>query len=291
VTVAPVEARKTWRTLEPVHGMVYFVPEGPEVYESIGLRGARVGYFGSRAAAFGPAPAEVVISTFYNFCPSLVRRCIPSAWEMAAPADILAARLEVVDRALTRLLGNDLLESSDLAEAADLSRRAAESINGDLAGRPLFAAHASLDWPAPAHLVLWHAQTLLREYRGDGHIAALVMSDLDPVETLVSHAATGDVPADVLKATRAWPQEDWDAGVHRLVERGLVVTGEDRLALTEQGRRLRQDIEDATDMAAVRPYGALGADGCARLRQLGRPISQAVVGAGGLNADPKRLLG
>lgn len=291
MTIAPVVARKTWRTLEPVHGMVYFVPEGPEVYESIGLRGPRVGYFGSRAAAFGPVPAEVVISTFYNFCPSLVRRCIPAAWEQAAPADILAARLEVVDRALTRLLGPDVLSSPDLAEAADLARRAAEAAAGDVAGRPLFAAHASLEWPAPAHLVLWQAQTLLREYRGDGHIAALLLSDLDPVETLVSHAATGDVPADVLRATRAWPQEDWDAAVGRLVERGLVSADGDRIRSTDEGRRLRQDLEDATDVAAVRPYEALGDAGCARLRQLARPLSQAVVGAGGLNADPGRLVG
>ena len=289
MTVAPVVARKTWRTLEPIHGMVYFVPEGPEVYESIGLKGARVGYFGSRAAAFGPVPAEVVISTFYNFCPSLVRRCIPAAWEQAPPADILAARLEVVDRSLTRLLGSEALKSSEMSEAADLARRAADAIAGDVAGRPLFAAHASLEWPGPAHLVLWHAQTLLREYRGDGHIAALLMADLDPVETLVSHAATGDIPAEGLRATRAWPQEDWDAGVQRLADRGLVST-DGELHFTDEGRQLRLDIEDATDMSAVRPYSALGDEGCARLRELGRPISQAVVSSGGLTADPKRLL-
>lgn len=269
--------------------MVYFVPEGSEVYSSIGLKGNRVGYFGSRSAAFGPVPAEVVISTFYNFCPALVRRCIPAAWEQAAPADVLAARLEVVDRSLTRLLGAEGIKSAEMTEAAELARRAAEAVAGDVPGRPLYAAHTSLDWPGPAHLVLWHAQTLLREYRGDGHIAALLLADLDPVETLVSHAATGDVPADVLRATRAWPDTDWDAGVARMVERGLVST-EGALALTDEGRAVRQDIEDATDISALSPYAALGEEGCARLRELGRPFSQAVVASGGLTADPSRLL-
>jgi hypothetical protein len=163
-------------------------------------------------------------------------------------------------------------------------------VAGDVAGRPLFAAHASLDWPGPAHLILWHAQTLLREYRGDGHIAALLLADLDPVETLVSHAATGDVPDSVLKATRAWPGEDWEAGVDRLVERGLISTEGGARHLTDEGRTLRQDIEDATDVSAVAPYSALGEEGCTRLRELGRPFSQAVVASGGLNADPSRLL-
>ncbi|HWE55090.1 MAG TPA: hypothetical protein VG435_06230 [Acidimicrobiales bacterium] len=161
-------ARKTWRTVEPLHGMIYFAPEADDSYAAIGIKGNRTGYFASRSAAFGAAPAEVVISTFYNFHPGLVRRCIPSAWEQATPADVLGARLEVVDRALERLLGADALASPEMAEAAGLARTAAEAATDDVAGRPLFAAHASLPWPQPAHLVLWHAQTLLREYRGDG---------------------------------------------------------------------------------------------------------------------------
>ena len=79
----PIEARKTFRTLEPIHGMIYFTPEGPPAYEAIGLQGPRMGYFASRVAAMGAVPAEVVIATFYNFEPSLVRRAIPAAWGLA----------------------------------------------------------------------------------------------------------------------------------------------------------------------------------------------------------------
>ena len=47
-----LRARKTWRTLEPLHGMVYFVPEAAEAYARLGITG-RSGYFASRAAPMG----------------------------------------------------------------------------------------------------------------------------------------------------------------------------------------------------------------------------------------------
>jgi hypothetical protein len=284
----PVVARKTWRTIEPIHSMVYFVPEAAERYAALGLRGNRMGYFASRSAAMGAASAESVIAAFYNFNPDLVRRAIPQAWTLASPAAVLVARLDAVDRALLRGLGEEVLGSSELAEAAALARRAAEGAVGDLCGRPLFAAHASLTWPDAPHLVLWHAQTLLREYRGDGHIAALLMAGLDPVEALVTHAAAGDVAVDVLRATRAWPDADWAAAGDRLRGRGLL-TDADAPELTRSGHTLRQQIEDQTDAAAVRAYRALGEEGCARLRQLGRPLSQAVIATGLLDVDPARF--
>ncbi|MGI8492590.1 MAG: SCO6745 family protein [Acidimicrobiales bacterium] len=286
----PLVARKTWRTLEPIHGMVYFVAEADDAYRKAGLQGGRMGYFASRSAPMGPVAAEVVVATFYNFNPALVRRVIPRAWHLAPPDRILAARLEAVDQALQRAWSAEVMGSAELVEAASLARRAAESVTDDLAARPLFAGHASLPWPDAAHLVLWHAQTLLREYRGDGHVAALLVADLDPVETLVTHAATGEVGADVLKATRAWPDQDWAAAVDRLRSRRLIEAGEG-LSFTDEGTRIRQEIEDMTDARALAAYEVLGEDGCRRLRELARPLSQAVVAAGLLAADPGRLLG
>ena len=74
----PMIARRTWRTLEPIHGMIYFSPEAAAAYERLGLTG-RMGYFASRAAPMGAVPVEVVIATFYNFRPQLVRDAIPEA--------------------------------------------------------------------------------------------------------------------------------------------------------------------------------------------------------------------
>jgi hypothetical protein len=166
MSVSPLTARKTWRTVEPLHGMIYFAPESGQSYARLGLEGTS-GYFASRSAAMGAVGAETVIATFYNFNPDLVRAAIPSAWAASSPAAILEARLEAADAALRRMLG-DAVTSEEMGRAAGLARRAAERAGERYEGRPLFAAHAGLPWPEQPHLVLWHAQTLLREFRGDG---------------------------------------------------------------------------------------------------------------------------
>jgi len=286
MSVSPLTARKTWRTVEPLHGMIYFAPESGRSYARLGLEGT-AGYFASRAAAMGAVGAETVIATFYNFNPDLVRAAIPSAWAASSPATVLEARLEAADAALRRMLG-DAVTSDEMGQAAGLARRAAERAGEHYEGRPLFAAHAGLPWPEQPHLALWHAQTLLREFRGDGHITVLLRSDLDPVEALVLHLASGELPGNFLRASRGWPEDTWEAGVWRLVDRGLVQRSEPTdgepadVVLTDQGTALRMEMEDATDRLAVRPYEAIGEDGCDELRALARPFSRAVVDAAGL---------
>ena len=196
-TAGALLARKTWRTLEPLHGMVYFVPEAAEAYGRLGITG-RAGYFASRAAPMGAVTADVVVSTFFNFNPELVYAAIPSAWEVASPGALVAARFEAVDAAFRRLLGEDVVASAEMRQAAQLARTAAEEAGRRVEGRPLAAGHAEVPWPSAPHLVLWHAQSVLREYRGDGHIALLVVHGLSGLEALVTHAASGDVPAYVL---------------------------------------------------------------------------------------------
>src|SRR5262245_25957470 len=120
----PVMARKMWRTLEPYHGMVYFAPEATEAYEALGVLGFD-GYFASRAAPMGAVPAEVVIATFFNFNPEVVRRAIPAAWSTTTPAALLEARLAGADGMLRRALGEEV-GSAGVARAAELARTAAE---------------------------------------------------------------------------------------------------------------------------------------------------------------------
>ncbi|MEU7901340.1 SCO6745 family protein [Actinoplanes sp. NPDC049118] len=276
--VEPALARTAWRTAEPIHGMIYFAPEAHRRYAALGLRD-RMGYFASRAAAFGPVGAETVIATFFNFNPALVRAAIPEAWRIAAPEDILRTRFEAADAALRRACGPDLLASPEMAEAAGLARRAAESASGHPQGRPLFAATSALPWPDEPHLVLWHAQTLLREYRGDGHVAALLLSGRSGIEALVMHAATGRVAAEVLRRTRGWSPAEWDTAVDQLRSGGLLEAG-DEPALTETGLAQRQWVEDRTDLLAAPAYAVLGNAGCTRLAELAERISRAVIEAG-----------
>src|SRR5271165_6244863 len=223
-TVTPDTARRTFRRAEPIHGMIYFTPYGPDAYAEVGITHQRMGYFASRSAAMGPAPAETVVATFFNFNPALVHQAIPAAWAIATPAQVLKARLEAVDRSLRQAFGEDV-GGPQVREAADLARRAAERASSRPQGRPLFAAHAALPWPDAPHLVLWHAQTLLREYRGDGHVALLLTEGLDGLGALITHAATGGIPAETLRTSRAWSVQEWAAGVERVREQDWLADG------------------------------------------------------------------
>ncbi len=143
----------------------------------------------------------------------------------------------------------------------------------------LHAAGASLPWPDDPALVLWHAVTLLREFRGDGHVACLVDAELEGIDALVLHAASGEVPRAALQTTRGWEDAAWHASVERLADRGLVdIDG----GFTEAGRRFHQHIEDRTDALALRPWRALGEERCDELRSLVRPLSKAIVASGAL---------
>ncbi len=267
-------ARKMWRTLEPYHGLVYFTPHAAAAYAELGIHG-RDGYFASRAAPLGAVGPEVVIATFYNFHPPLIHHAIPAVWEQASPAEVLAARLAAADAGLREVLG-DAIDGDDVIEAATLAETAARACTPG--GRPLYAGHAQLPWPDEPHLALWHAITLLREYRGDGHIAALVTAQLDPCEALITHAAADNsgIGSDVLQRSRAWPEEDWNAAKDRLSRRGLF----DGARLTDEGNALRARIEEQTDQAALAPWETLSIEDATRLRTLVRPWSRAISDSG-----------
>jgi hypothetical protein len=279
-------ARKTWRSLEAVHGMIYFTPDAPPAYAAIGISSPRAGYFLSRSAAMGAVSADVVVATFFNFHPGLVRRAMEGGWATAPPEAVTAARLAAVDTSLRRAFGSELVGSAELGRAAELARRAAVVASEHPEGRPLFAGHASLPWPDEAHLVLWHAQTLLREFRGDGHVAALALAGLSGLDALLSHAGSGDVPSEVLRLTRAWSEEEWATGLESFAARGFVDGAGN---FTDAGRAQRQQIEDATDRAALVAYAALTDDEAGELVALGRTLSEQVVAAGLMQVDPSRF--
>jgi len=269
-------ARKTWRTLEPLHGMVYFVPEATEAYARLGVTG-RAGYFASRAAPMGAVTADVVASTFFNFNPELVHEAIPAAWETASPPALVASRFRAVDAAFRRVLGDAVVGSAEMRRAAALARSAAEVAARCCEGRPLAAGHAEVAWPAVPNLVLWHASSVLREFRGDGHVALLVAHGLSGLESLVTHAAAGDVPSEVLRTTRGWSHEEWDAAAQALRSRGWLQQ-DDEPRFTEWGAEQRRAIEAQTDALSAAPYDALGEEGCAELRTLARPWSTVFAG-------------
>ena len=264
--------RKLYRALEPYHAMIYFVPEASQAYKAYGI-GGRMGYFASRGAPMGPVSADLIISAFYNFNPGLVRSVIPAAWQRATPAQIIEARLQGADAALRRVLG-ERISSPEVAEAAQLAREASSACTPQ--GRITYAAHATLEWPTEPHMVLWHAITLLREFRFGGHVAALMSDGVGPCDALVMHAATGEASRQALQTTRSWSDEEWEASAQSLRERGWLTT---ESTLTDAGKAHRDSVEHLTDQLALAPWQHLGDTKCDRLRELGRPLSRAIIDA------------
>ncbi|MEV8311768.1 hypothetical protein AB0P36_31695 [Streptomyces flavidovirens] len=282
MTSLPARAgRRCHNVLNPLHSTVYFSPDFTKELAEVGIEDGRAAYFAGRGAAMGAVGAGVITAAFFNFNHDLVARHVPEVWSIASPGVVLEARLRAVDTTLRRLLGEDAVASDEMAEAAGLALRAAEACTRH--ARPLYAAHADLPVPERPHLAYWHAATLLREHRGDGHLAALLAAGLDPLEALVSHTATGKgmSPRWTL-ATRGWRRTDWDAASERLRERGLL-NGEGEL--TDAGTELRAELEEATDRLDAAPYAHLGAEGTERLTELGRGFLTVALGAGAFPDD------
>ncbi|MFI5612328.1 hypothetical protein [Amycolatopsis sp. NPDC051903] len=275
-------AKKFKGTFDTLHSLIYFVPEAERHLTAAGLRPGRMTYFASRSAPLGAVGAGVVTATFYNFNPEVVERHIPRAWTCATPEAVLEARLNAVDEAYRRLLGDEVLQGGEVAEAAELAREAAGGCRPE--GRALYAGHASLAWPGKPHLVLWHALTLLREHRGDAHVAALLVHGLTGLDALVTHVASGaGFTPEMAKRTRGWSEEQWDAAVNRLNRQGVIGPDGD---LTDKGAELRERVEAATNAASEEPWTHLGEEKSTRLAELCRPLSRAVVNAG---AFPRNL--
>lgn len=280
-TLPPRAGRRCHNALNPIHSTVYFSPDLGKEFGEAGIEDPSAAYFAARAAALGAVGPGTVTATFYNFNHELVARHVPAVWETVSPGAALAARLRAADATLRRLLGEEIIGSPEMAEAARLALSATEGCTRH--ARPLYAAHADLPVPEQPHLAYWHAATLLREHRGDAHLAALLAAGLDPLEALVSHTATGKgmAPRWIL-ATRGWRRADWEDASARLRERGLLT---EEGGLTEEGTALRAGVEEATDRMDLAPYEHLGGAGVARLTELARGFLGTALAAGAFPAD------
>jgi hypothetical protein len=271
----PILARLIWRRLEPFHAITYFAKESQVAFEAVGMKGFWMGYFAGRAAAMGPVGANLVTATFFNFHPDRVARAVPDCWKITTPAAIHRARVDGMVNALTSAVQLDL---EALALLEPLATTMAGAACSELGGRPLFAAHAEVPWPEEGPAIqAWWAATLIREHRGDGHIAALVDAGVAPCEALVLQSTYAGVPSDLLKTSRKWSEDEWSAATESLASRGWV--GADG-APTDKGRSGLAAIERRTDELASGPVAAIGVDAAAAVAEAALPVAQAVMASG-----------
>ena len=265
---APGSVRALWRVAEPFHALTYFAPESTRAFEAAGLRGFWRGYFAGRAAPLGPVGAGPVVAAFYGFRPDFVARAVPDVWHRCSPADALTARLAGVDAAVRVHLDLDQVVGVAASVAPALQ---AASERCSAAGRVLYAANAALPPADEPHLALWHGTTLLREHRGDGHVAALVAHDVDPCASHVLRLAATGATLESIQPYRGWDADDWTTAGDDLRARGwLDADG----AITAAGRAVHDRVEASTDRAAARFLTGLDDAAVMRLVDTLRPLAR-----------------
>ena len=167
------------------------------------------------------------------------------------------------------------LSTAQISEARSLIDPVVAGL--DLAGKPLAAANASVALPDDPMVALWQQVTVVREWRGDVHIALLVTNEIGPCECLVMSTGTGRFPLRLAQVTRRWDETQWAAAVQRLAARGWVA---DDGSVTPVGVEERDRIEDDTDRLCESIWRPVGDSGAARLSELIAPINAAMNAAG-----------
>ncbi|WP_050775422.1 SCO6745 family protein [Brevibacterium mcbrellneri] len=284
--------RSTTKRLDTVHSASYFAQEMVAELDELGVqRDAQ--YLAQRAAPLGQASAELVTATFYSFSPAYVSAHVPACWEQAAPKEIHKARVRAAEKIIQRLVAGP--DGQELVESIPLIRRALAPVleAADVCGKPLYAAHVSerrvAGEDASELVQLWWDITLLREFRGDAHLSALVVTGVGSVESIVLDSATGKSFAPYyMRKMRGWTSEEWAEVAEKLTMAGFLTSADDEATLTEEGVKLRAHVEGLTDLAVASPWDALSDEQVSDLQGLATLWAKAVAQSGII---PQKLFG
>ena len=284
--------RSATKRLDTVHSASYFAQEMVAELDELGVqRDAQ--YLAQRAAPLGQASAELVTGTFYSFAPAYVFAHVPACWEQASPKDIHAARVRAAEKIIQRLVAGT--DGHELIESIPYIRRALAPVleAADVCGKPLYAAHVSerkaAGDDASELAQLWWDITLLREFRGDAHLSALVVTGVGSVESIVLDSATGKSFAPYyMRKMRGWTSEEWAEVAEKLTMAGFLTSADDEATLTEEGVKLRAHVEGLTDLAVASTWDALSDEQVSDLQGLATLWAKAVAQSGII---PQKLFG
>jgi len=256
-------SRSLAAALEPVIGQVYFAPECHAAYARLGFAPSpgHVGsvalpdgpaYFTSRGSLLGQVRPGVIAAAFGVFKPEAVSAGAQLGWSLTDAPTIFAERRAGAVAQLERVLG----PADERVAATSVPLERAVEVLG-VEGRPLFAGLRSWwDDPTDPWTRLFHLGDMLRECRGDAHIAAWTSEALDAVEIGLLTDLYMGMPFKSYVRTRGWNDEELEAGAERLRSRGWL----DRDEFTDAGRAAREDIERATDRSMGVALTVLGDD-------------------------------
>ncbi len=273
-------ARRLRDAIEPLATICFWSEPAYDAYAALGLDFLQ-GYVYGRGSVLGDAEPSVVAAAFGVFEPGLVADLFRSGSGTCGVAEVRDAKLQGAVAALRACID----EPDDLDEVVAVLRRGTEA--ADPTGRALHAGLTALPWPDEPLGQLWHACSVLREHRGDGHLAALVSAGVDGVQAnRLTELWVGWEPLSYT-GSRAWSPEAMDAATATLESRGWLADGD----LTDAGRQAREDLEATTDRSVQAVVDAIGDDLDRVVARLGEWAGQ-VVDHGWFPPDPyKRASG
>jgi hypothetical protein len=276
--VGSTPARRLRDALEPIATQGWWSRPAGEGLTALGVD-FFPGYVWGRAAALGTPTASVVAATFGVFEPGMIAAAYEAGAASASREDILTARAAGAAASLDGVASAD-----ECAAIADPLLQALDVLDG--LGRPLFSALRSLPVPPSPGGRLWRAAELVREHRGDGHLAALVTAGLDAVEANVLTERWLGFRLGEYSATRGFGADALAAAVGRLQARGWMEGDE----LTDSGRAARSSIEASTDSGQQALVDACGPD-LDEVIALATDISTQLIEARAFPADPRKRAG
>jgi hypothetical protein len=266
------ERTRTLRNVcEPIGANVYFAPEAHRRYVALGLQAMGSGYFCSRSASMGKPSGLVVTAAFGVFNPAIVVPAVESGWAATEPEPLLEARYDGAVASLRRLLGEP--DIRQISRAVESLRRGLEVAEG--AGHPLFSGLKGLPWPEEPLGQLWRCCDMVREHRGDSHIAVWTRAMLKPIEIQLMSELQLGIPLKTYSLTRGWSIDQMDAAIEEMRRRGWV----EAERFTPEGRAFREQIEWDTDDMETSIVEAIGA-AFEELIEILSPWAAAIVGAG-----------
>ena len=281
-----VRARRLAAAIEPFAGQVYFSPECHQLYADLGFAGSSAtirgvampdgpAYFCSRGSVLGQVPGELIASAFAVFNPAVVVPAVRDGWSITDARKIEPARTDGAIAQLTRILGST---PAGVERLRDILERASVSL--PVAGKPLYAGLLALPVPPSALGAAWRYADQLREYRGDAHTAAWTSAGFDAVEVGLLTELYWGLPLKSYVRSRAWSEDELDAGIRRLEGRGLIASSQ----FTDEGRLEREAVELLTDQQCRPIINSLGDDFDEVLEAL-EPMGRAIRTQGGYPAS------
>lgn len=271
---APAVSAWMLGVLGVLHAPVYRSRELRARLSELGVTDPLAAYIAQRSAPLGEPGPSLVAAAFYGFSPTAIAERVPQVWQQVRPAQAVELTLDAMRELLGRILGG---QEAAVEELAGLLAPVA-SLHPTV-GRPLAAGWADVRPTGEPLLDLWLATCVIRESRGDGHIALLVGEGIGPLESHLISAGDRPEGRTALESMRGWTAAEIDGAAEGLRSQGLLDAQGGR---TDRCREMRRAIERRTDELSAPPWECTAPSDVARISELALELLPAVLSSGTL---------